>query len=89
MFKKKEEKKNQTASAGIAGAIIGAGIAVAATKALSDKKNREQLKKTAFQVKGKLSKVIEDVKKDVKKRSAETKKEAYKKVEEEVKEIKK
>lgn len=57
-----KEKKNN-AAAGITGAIIGAGIAVAATKALSDKKTRDQLKKTAVQVKGKVAKAIQDVKK--------------------------
>ena len=57
----KDKKGN--AAAGLAGAIIGAGIAVAATKALSDKKTRAQLKKTAVEVKGKVTKAIEDVKK--------------------------
>lgn len=78
MNNKKETKKNSAAGAGIAGAIIGAGIAIAATKALSDKKTREKLKKTADEVKGKVAKAIEDVKK----RSAETKKDAERKVEE-------
>jgi hypothetical protein len=71
-------KKDKAAAAGITGAIIGAGIAVAATKALSDKKTRAQLKKTALTVKGKIEKVIDDVKT----RQAETKKTAEKKVEE-------
>lgn len=82
---KKENKKNNAAGAGLAGAIIGAGIAVAATKALSDKKTRAQLKKTATQVKGKVTKAIEDVKK----RSAEKKKEADKVVKEVTEEAKK
>jgi hypothetical protein len=77
MSDKNHNKKESSAAAGIAGAIIGAGIAVAATKALSDKKTRAQLKKTAIDVKGKVSKAIEDVKK----RNAETKKKAERTVE--------
>ena len=85
MFKKKEEKKNNAASAGIAGAVIGAGIAVATTKALSDKKTRDKIKKTAVALKGKVTKAIEDVRK----RNTETKKAVEKKVNEEVKAAKK
>jgi hypothetical protein len=48
ILKKSETKKDMKgrAAAGVAGAVIGAGVAVAATKVLSDKKNQEKLKKT-------------------------------------------
>lgn len=73
-----KDKKNTNAAAGITGAIIGAGIAVAATKALSDKKTRDQIKKTAVQVKGKVARAIDDVKK----KSAEKRKSVEKAIEE-------
>lgn len=41
--------------AGVAGAVIGAGAAVAATKILSDKETRKKIMDTAFNVRSKIA----------------------------------
>lgn len=47
-----EKTKNTTAAvAGVAGAVVGAGVAVAATKLMSDKKMRDKVRDTFTQVK--------------------------------------
>ena len=47
-----DNAKNTTAAvAGVAGAVVGAGVAVAATKIMSDKKMRDKVKGTLNQVK--------------------------------------
>jgi hypothetical protein len=47
-----DKTKNTTAAvAGVAGAVVGAGVAVAATKLMSDKKMRDKVRNTFTQVK--------------------------------------
>ena len=57
---------NKKKAAGIAGAIIGAGVAIAAAKILSDKKNREKIKTTYHDMKGKVMESIESMQDDKK-----------------------
>lgn len=42
----KDQKKMDPMMAGIAGAVVGAGVAAVATKVLSDKKTRDKIKET-------------------------------------------
>ena len=51
--------------AGIAGAAVGAGIAVAATNAMKDEKTRERVKDVFDTVKGKAMDYVESVKETV------------------------
>lgn len=44
-------KNTATAVAGVAGAVVGAGVAVAATKVMADKKMRDKVGQTLTQVK--------------------------------------
>lgn len=81
MNKNNDNKKTNPAAATIVGAVIGAGIAVAANKVLSDPKKREQLKKTAVHVKGEVEKAL----KNVKENATDTKEQIEKKVEERTK----
>lgn len=50
---KKQKEKNRAGSivAGVAGAVVVAGVAVAATMALKDEKNRKKVKKAMVGVK--------------------------------------
>jgi hypothetical protein len=47
-------------AAGVAGAIVGAGVAVAATAAMKDEKTREQVKKVLHKVKNQASEYMND-----------------------------
>jgi hypothetical protein len=47
-------------AAGVAGAIVGAGVAVAATAAMKDEKTREQVKKVLTKVKDQASEYMND-----------------------------
>lgn len=48
---KQNSNKGHTAAAGIVGAVVGAGVAVAATKVLSDKKARKRVADTVTAIK--------------------------------------
>lgn len=64
---------------GVAGAIIGAGVALAAAKVLSDKKNRKKIMATITDVKDKVKGSIETLQhetKDLTKSAKKTKKAA-------------
>ncbi|MCL4365735.1 hypothetical protein M1437_00730 [Patescibacteria group bacterium] len=69
-----EENKNQLnpLMTGLAGAVIGVGVGVATSKALSDKKTRERIKETAFSLRNKaemlLHNKIESLKSNSRKR---------------------
>lgn len=54
-----QKTRNTTAAAGIAGAIIGAGVTAAAV-ALSDKKTREKISARIVDVKKKAEKALEN-----------------------------
>lgn len=47
------------AMAGVAGAVVGAGVAVAATKLMSDKKTRDRVKATLTNVKDQVLEAID------------------------------
>lgn len=61
--------KKQVATAAVAGAVIGAGAAVAATRALSDKKTRKKVGRALADAKDRLTmqleKKAEEYKKEV------------------------
>ena len=48
--------------AGLAGAVIGAGVAVAANKILSDKETQKKVGRVMHDIKGKVSQTVEKVK---------------------------
>lgn len=92
MSDNKQNEKNKgvnPVTAGAAGAVIGAGIAVAATAALRDEKTRKKLQKTLMNAKDqaierfpnlrKHADQIQDSVKDVKKQLKATKKDVAKK----------
>lgn len=64
--KKQNNKKNTVGSvvAGVAGAVAIAGVAVAATIALKDKKSREKVKKVLVNVKDQAMDYVETLKKE-------------------------
>lgn len=59
-------KGASSAAVGVAGAVIGAGVAIAATKVLSDKKTRDKIKGTFASVKGQFLDRVEGRKSDSK-----------------------
>lgn len=60
---KKQEKHKDNVSLIAAGAVIGAGVAVAATLALKNKKNQEKVKEVLSDVKDHAKESIEKLKK--------------------------
>ncbi len=68
MTNSKQKKKSKfSVVAGITGAIIGAGAAVAGAFALKDKKNRDKVKKVLTNVKNQAEGYVKKIKKEVKK----------------------
>jgi hypothetical protein len=64
---KKKKKGKFSVVAGITGAIVGAGAAVATAVALKDKKNRDKVKKAFTNVKDKALGYVKKIQKEVKK----------------------
>lgn len=60
---KKGSKATAATMAGVAGAMIGAGVAVAATTVLSDKKNRDKVRDTFKSVKKQVMGAVEEMEK--------------------------
>lgn len=68
--KKKQDATNSGVSpivAGVAGAVIGAGLGVAGTVLMEDKQKREKVKKAFTTVKGVVEEKLESGKEEVKK----------------------
>ena len=59
---KNNNKTVDRISSGVAGAMIGAGVAIAATKVLSNKKTRDKVKKTFSQAKDQLKESVNLIK---------------------------
>ena len=71
----KHDKKGMSpVAAGIAGAVVGAGIAVAGTVALKDEKNRAKVKGVLKAVKKQTGDYVEDLQKKAHKQQSEAKK---------------
>lgn len=67
MTDKKQKKKNKLAIfAGVSGAIVGAGAAIAGAFALKDKKNRDKVKKVLTKAKNEAVDYAKKIKKEVK-----------------------
>lgn len=66
--KKQDHEKNGVSpvTAAITGAVVGAGIAVVGTVALSDKNNREKIKKILTNTKDKAVDYVENMQKQAK-----------------------
>jgi len=64
---KHEEKSNgvNPVTAGVVGAVVGAGIAIAGAVALSDEENRDKVKAVLADVKEKAANYVEEVKQNV------------------------
>jgi phosphate uptake regulator len=60
-------------AAAVAGAVVGAGVAVAGTMILEDKKNREKIKKVFNNAKNQAINYVEDMQKQVKDKKNEVK----------------
>jgi hypothetical protein len=58
----KERKINKAAVAGVAGAAIGVGVAVAASKILSDEKTKKKITKALTDTKSTILKSVKDLK---------------------------
>ena len=70
MTNSKQKKKGKfSLIAGITGAIVGAGAAIAGTLALKDKKNRDKIKKVLNKVKSEIKKDTGKVKRKIAKSS--------------------
>lgn len=67
---KQKKKQNLSVFAGITGAIVGAGAAIAGTLFLKDKKNRDKVKKAFVEVKNKTETYIKKAEKKVEKKVA-------------------
>lgn len=80
--KKEKDKKGgvNPIMAGVTGAVVGAGVAVAASQALKDKKNRDRVKKTLTDVKDQTMEYVQNFRTDseVKEKTKELKKVAKK-----------
>ena len=59
---KNNNKTIDRISSGVTGAMIGAGVAIAATKVLSDKKTKAKVKKTLLQAKKQLTESVNLIK---------------------------
>ncbi len=57
-------KQGSPLAAGIAGLIIGAGVAVVTTKALSDKKTREKIMESISNTRERISDFVKEAKKE-------------------------
>lgn len=64
MTHKTQNHSGTVAVAGVAGAVVGAGAAVAATKLMSDKKMRDRVKGTFTQVRDQVMEAIDTKAKD-------------------------
>lgn len=64
---KKKKRSKFSVVAGITGAIVGAGAAVAGAVALKDKKNRDKVKKAFTNVKNQAIGYVKKMQKEVKK----------------------
>ena len=64
---KSPKKSNLPIIAGITGAVVAAGAAVAGTLFLKDKKNRDKIKKVAEEVKDTAQDYVHQAEKDIKK----------------------
>lgn len=74
--KKNNNKHNvNSVAAGLTGAVIGAGVAVAGTAILKNEKNRAQLKKILNSAKQKVKEYAADTEKDLKQKKGVIKKE--------------
>lgn len=60
-------------AAAVAGAVVGAGVAVAGTMILEDKRNREKIKKVLNNAKNQAINYVEDMQKQVKDKKNEVK----------------
>ena len=68
------QNKNKSALAGVAGAAIVAGVAVASAFVLKDKKNREKVKKVLTNAKDKAVDYMDDMQKGTDKKEKEIEK---------------
>lgn len=67
---KEQVKNNEAARAGVIGAVVGAGVAFAATKALSDQKTRKKVVQAIGNMKDKMNDAkhrLQSAEKEVKK----------------------
>lgn len=55
-----QSKKRATVVAGVAGAVVGAGVAVAATKVMSDKKMRDKVTETFNDFKNQVIDILDE-----------------------------
>lgn len=71
--KKQDERRNglNQVAAAVTGAIVGAGVAVAGAVIMSDKKNREKVKKVLNNAKNQAIGYMEDIQKQVKSKKSE------------------
>ncbi len=58
-----QSKKTATVMASVAGAVVGAGVAVAATKVMSDKKLRDKVTGTISGIKDQVVDILEETSK--------------------------
>jgi gas vesicle protein len=63
---KQNQKKNKSIIAAIAGAIVGAGAAIAGTAAFKDKKNRDKAKKVLTNIKNQALGYVKKMQKETK-----------------------
>jgi len=74
MIDKKQNKKNKLAVfAGVSGAVVGAGAAIAGAFVLKDKKNRDKVKKVLTNVKGQAKNYLKKINKNIKNEKVELK----------------
>ncbi len=66
-----KKKEFNPVVAAVAGVVVGAGVAVAGAVALSDKKNREKVKKTLANAKDQAMGYVEDVQKQAEDKKGE------------------
>lgn len=94
-FVKKEKKGTNPVAAVVAGAVVGAGLAVAGSVLLKDKKSRDKVKKVLDNVKDQAKGYIDTVqkqveeKKDVVEKKVEVGKKVVKKVDDTADAVKK
>ena len=62
---KKDKKTISPVQAAVAGAVVGAGVAVAGAVALKDEKNRKQVKKVLHEIKGQAQEYMSELNKSV------------------------